>query len=123
MPECGVCYEEYKNLKKLYACSHEICNQCYPKIIEACNKIGSEPSCPFCRTLIKEVTEDFEAEYWLNLEPAEWNIYSYTTNNGTEIIRSYRKYERQPSWRNEDNVMIIKQHKRRKRYRKNKNRN
>lgn len=121
MPECGVCYEEFKSLKTLYACKHQICRSCYPKILEAATKMGNEPTCPFCRTPIKEVDENFEIEYWLNLEPKEWNVYSYTNKKGTEIIRTYKKNENQPSWRNDDNVIILRQNKRRKRYRKNRN--
>ena len=120
MPECGVCYEEYRNLKTLYACKHEICKSCYPRILETSTRLGMEASCPFCRTLIKEVNENFELEYWLNLEPAEWNVISTTTNNGTEIIRTYKKNETNKSWRNNDKIIFLKRHKQRKKYIKNK---
>jgi len=121
MPECGICYENYNKLRTLDACKHQICKQCYPIWIERVIKIGQEATCPFCRTPIKEVDEKYEVDFWLNLEPAEWNVYSYTTNNGTEIIRTYNKNDKQPNWRNNDNVIIIKRHKQRKKYKRNRN--
>ena len=119
MPECGICYENYKKLKTLVACKHQICKSCYPIWIEKVKKMGREPTCPFCRTPIKETKDNYEVDYWLNLEPAEWNVYSYTTNNGTEIIKTYKKHDPQPSWRNNDNVIILKRHRQRKKYQRN----
>lgn len=120
MPECGVCYEDYNNLKTLYSCDHQVCKSCYPKIIDSFTRRGVDPCCPFCRTLIKEISLEYEVEFWLNLEPSIWEVTSTTTNNGTEIIKTHKKNET-PSWRNNDNVIIIKQHKRRKKYIRNKN--
>ena len=119
MPECGICYENHNKLKTLVACNHQICKVCYPIWVERATRMGQEPTCPYCRTLIKEVDENYEVDFWLNLEPAEWNVYSYTTNNGTEIIRTYKKYSKQPSWRNQDNVIILKRNRQRKKYQRN----
>jgi len=120
MPDCEICYESFFKLKVLYACKHELCKMCYPRIIETATRLGNEICCPFCRTAIKEISEDYETEFWLNLCPNEWDVLSSITNNGTEIIRTRRKNEK-PTWRNDDNVIIIKRNRQRKKYRKNRN--
>lgn len=119
MPECGICYENHTKLKTLNLCKHEMCFNCFPKIIEASIDNGNEATCPFCRSVIREASDNYEVEYWLNLEPADWNSYSITLKNGTEIIRTYRTDEPQPTWRNDDNVMILKRNRQRKRCKRN----
>jgi hypothetical protein len=120
MPECGICYENYNNLKVLFACKHQVCKSCYPKLIDSAVRRGQIPSCHYCRTEIKEVNENYETEFWLNLNPKEWKTYSITLKNGTEIIRTYKEDDIKPSWRNNDNVMILKRHRQRKKYKQNK---
>ena len=120
MPECEICFNEYQKLKTLVACKHSLCSGCFNRILEIAVKNNIETTCPFCRTLVKEASEDFEIEYWLNLEKHEWISYSVTLKNGTEIIKTYRNTEYQPSWRNDDNVIVLKRNRSRKKYRKNK---
>ena len=123
MPECEICYEEYNKLKTLIACNHQLCFNCFPKIVEAATLNGQYPvCCPFCRTIVKENTDEYEVEFWLNLDIAEWNIYSTTLRDGTEIIRTAHSSDPQPSWRNDDNVIKLKRHKQRKKYKRNRRR-
>jgi hypothetical protein len=131
MPECEICYEECNKLKNLITCNHKLCFNCFPKIVEAATLNGSyEACCPFCRTTIKEIdrrsvvstetaTDEYEVEFWLNLDIAEWNVYSTTLHNGTEIIRTSHSSDPQPSWRNDTNVIKLKRHKQRKKYQRN----
>mgnify|MGYP003123928403 CR=1 FL=1 len=122
MPECEICFHDYFRLKTLDACKHKLCRECLNKILDIAAKNSGEPACPFCRTYIKEADEDYEIEYWKNLESQEWITYSVTLRNGTEIIKTYRSSDYQPSWRNDDNVIILKRNRTRKKYRKNKGR-
>jgi hypothetical protein len=108
MTECEICYENAK-LKTLIACKHQLCFSCFSKL--------NNETCPFCRAPIKELMDNFETEYWLNLNPSEWITYSISLKNGTEIIRTSKSSDPQPTWRNDDNVMILKRHKQRKKRR------
>jgi len=122
MPECEICYNDFYSLKVLAACKHTLCRQCFNRILELAEKKETEATCPYCRTLIKEANEDYEIEYWKQLESHDWITYSVTLKNGTEIIKTYRSSEYQPTWRNDDNVIILKRNRCRKKYRKNKHR-
>ena len=120
MPECEICYEECNRLKTLITCKHKLCFNCFPKIVDAATLNGNHVACcPFCRTIIKEITDEYEVDFWMNLDIAEWNVYSLTLHNGTEIIRTARSSDPQPSWRDDDNVIKLKRHKQRKRFKRN----
>ena len=48
MPECEICYEECTKLKTLTTCKHQLCFQCFPKIVDAATMVGNhEARCPF----------------------------------------------------------------------------
>lgn len=111
MSECEICYEENVKLKTLVDCKHKLCHGCFSKL--------NNETCPFCRAPIKELMEDFDPEYWLNLDNKEWITYSITLKNGTEIIRTSKSSDPLPSWRNNDNVIILKRNRQRKKRRVN----
>lgn len=107
--ECYICYEEFSEdcFKKL-SCKHELCKECYSKL--------RDETCPFCRQVIKEKIIDLieDPEEWLLYDREEWITYSRTFRNGKEIIYTYHNSDPQPSWRNDDNVMILKRNRQRK---------
>lgn len=124
MPECQICYNSDYDFKVFSSCKHEVCRLCFSKILEMCEKLENKPTCPYCRAPIKEaIEEDFEVEDWLSLDVHEWQTYSITLKNGTEVIKSYKNHDTQPTWRNNDNVIILKRNRSRKKYRKNKRQN
>lgn len=122
MTECQICYNISNKLVNLSSCKHSLCKSCLNRIINISETNSIEANCPFCRTALKEATVEFELEYWKNLEAEDWITYSVTLKNGTEILKTYRSSQYQPSWRNDDNVIILKRNRSRKKYRKNKRR-
>lgn len=110
--ECYICYEEVNEccFKKLN-CKHELCQDCYVKL--------PNEKCPFCRQTIREKIIELieDPEEWILFDANEWITYSRTLRDGREVIYTYHSSEEQPSWRNDDNVMIMRRHRQRKRRR------
>lgn len=108
--ECDICYEEVneKYFKKL-PCKHELCQSCYSKL--------TNEKCPFCRQVIEEKVVELieDPEEWLFYDSNEWITYSRTLRDGREVVYTYNRTDPQPSWRNDDNVTVLRRNRQRKR--------
>lgn len=112
--ECDICYEEVneKHFKSL-SCKHELCQSCYSKL--------PNEKCPFCRQVIQEKIVELieDPEEWLLYDAREWITYSRTLRDGREVVYTYHRTDPQPSWRNDDNVMVLKRNRQRKKRQRN----
>lgn len=115
MPECGICYEEHTKLRIL-SCKHMLCFGCFEQL--------RTDSCPYCRQTIiekREISPQEELEEWLVRDRTEWVTYSMYLRSGRELIYTFHNSDPQPSWRNDDNVTVVKRTRQRKKKRRNRN--
>jgi hypothetical protein len=108
--ECYICYEDVnENHFKKLSCTHELCQSCYSKL--------PNEKCPFCRQIIKEKIIELieDPEEWLLYDINEWITYSRVLRDGREAVYTYHCSDQQPAWRNDDNVMILRRNRQRKR--------
>lgn len=118
--ECAICYEKNKKKEEIkwLPCSHFLCKDCFLRL--------NDDRCPFCRreftevikitdkeNITREVFPEMDPEYWYDLDPKEWIVYSKFCKDGKEVIYTCRRSVPNYSWRNDYMITEVKRKKQR----------